>query len=231
LPARQSLIPAAIVFLLSAISGSGDAPAISVGFTGSFLDLVDSSRTSTFALVGGTILDGGYGYVPGDLIGLNWGFYTTQAVLAVDAVNSIGAVTAYHVEIAGSYSAVPANPITTTSSRAILFGRSLFGTGPYGGGHGSGFTLEGEWEEATGPFAGVDAVGQIVSFSDFAATGAGLKYLPAGQTLMVAIDAPATYATYKLECLVFGALVGSMPALGISTNLFGKQAYGLGIYG
>jgi hypothetical protein len=46
-PAEQTFIPTQIVFLLTDIAGSGDAPTVCVGFTTSFRQIIDSSRTAT----------------------------------------------------------------------------------------------------------------------------------------------------------------------------------------
>jgi hypothetical protein len=45
--AQQTFIPTQIIFVLTDIAGSGDAPTLCVGFTTSFRQIIDSSRTST----------------------------------------------------------------------------------------------------------------------------------------------------------------------------------------
>jgi hypothetical protein len=231
-PVRQSFIPTTIMFALTAISGSGDPPAVSVGVTSDARGLVDSSQISTFALAGGSILDGGYGYVPGDTVALDWGLYSSQSLLTVLSVNAIGAVTAYEIVAAGSYRAVPANPVTTISAQTSLFGQTLYGLNPFGGGHGSGLKLEAIWDEVAGPFVGVETVGRVVSFRDFTQTGTNFKYLTGGQIITVTVDAPATYSSYVLQCLVFGLVTGPLatPAA-VLPHAFGKLPYGVGVFG
>lgn len=78
------------------------------------------------ALSGGTINAAGTGYSVDDVLTLSGGTSTTTAQVKVTAV-STGAVTAYTIQRAGTYTVRPANPVDVT------------------GGGGSGFKLAATW--------------------------------------------------------------------------------------
>jgi hypothetical protein len=230
-PANQTLIPTSILFKLSAISGSGLPPAVSVGFTGVFHDLVDSARTTSYVLTGGSIAAAGQGYVVGDTISLNWG--AVQPVVIVDAVNGQGGVTAYQISTAGIAALPSTAAISTTSVRTSMFGLGQYGLTPFGGGYGSGFLFDGVWSFLSNPFGG--SATPIVSFDDFATTaghdGADFRYLNGGTVLTAQVDAAATFTTYTLSVLVFGFLTDIQPAATLPISSFGMGHFGLGVFG
>jgi hypothetical protein len=87
-------------------------------------------ETTTYTLTSTAIDQAGTGYAPGDTITVQGGIHSALATLVVDTV-SAGAVLTYHVSAAGTYTSLPANPITTTTS-----------------GSGSGFTFDGTWTQS-----------------------------------------------------------------------------------
>jgi hypothetical protein len=97
-PLGQIMIPTDVVFALTAITGSGDGPAINVGMTAtSYDDLIDNAISSSFALSGGSVFAAGSGYVPADVLTLSGGTHSvaatvtvTDTLLASVAINAIG---------------------------------------------------------------------------------------------------------------------------------------------
>jgi hypothetical protein len=230
-PANMTLLPTEILFVLTGISGSGIPPAVSIGFSGSFHNLIDSTRTTAYALTGGSIFAPGEGYLVGDQIVLAWG--AVQPVLTVEAINGDGAVTAYDISNPGSSAIQSTDPINSTSVRTSIYGEQLYGTGPYGGGHGSGFLFNATWSVLTNPLG--TTLGGVASITDFASTagqsGAGFQYINGGETVTARVDEPATFAAYTLDVLIFGPLIGFMPAAVLPGSQFGKGSYGLRLYG
>jgi hypothetical protein len=97
-PAGQILIPTEVVFALTDISGSGNPPAINLGFEGTFRDYIDSTSTTTYSPLTATPFAPGTGYVPGDVLTLTGGTHAGSAVtltltdtlLASSALNAPG---------------------------------------------------------------------------------------------------------------------------------------------
>ena len=84
--------------------------------TGNHLVLVDfGADTSVFYAARATVSSGGSGYAVGDQITLSGGTSTTAAVVQVVAVSG-GAITSAYVRTAGSYTAVPSNPVSQAST-------------------------------------------------------------------------------------------------------------------
>lgn len=99
-PTGEKFIPTSIVFALTNVSGTGEGPAVNVGFTDpNYNDYIDSTIGGTYALTDGSFFAGGSGYSIGDVLTLSGGTHTVAATvtlsslkLASTALNAAGTV-------------------------------------------------------------------------------------------------------------------------------------------
>jgi hypothetical protein len=189
-PAGYSVIPTALVFVLTHIAGSGTSPAINVGYTGSFRELIDSVRNTTYTLNSTSALAAaGTGYSGTNVLSLVGGTHSSTATITVDTVNT-GAVATFHVSAIGSYTVLPSNPVSVT------------------GGGGSGFTLTAVWDTVSTLFDSFAANGQIISARDFfslgSSSGADFKIAPEGTAITARVAFPSAHSSYAMKCFLFG---------------------------
>lgn len=129
------------------ITISAPTTAGGVQATGSVAMQITSSSTVSVA---------GTGYAIGDTITLSGGTFTQAAVLTVATLSGSGVAT-FTVTTSGTYTALPSNPISTTSSGA-----------------GTGFRLTGVWTVKTAGIVGTAGSGYVeqptITFSSGGAT-------------------------------------------------------------
>lgn len=192
-PANETFIPTSVVFLLTDITGEGVGPAINVGFSGSYQELIDSTRSTGYTLSSASsISDAGSGYSEDDILTLTGGTFDDVATITVDSVGEGGVVLTFHISAIGSYTEIPTNPVACS------------------GGDGGSFKLTAVWDLTGGLLADINTVGQILNVSDLTTTagsdGLDYEYLTGGDVLKARVAFPSTYDDYTIKCFVFGFL-------------------------
>lgn len=175
------------------ISNGGTVTAVTVTAGGSYI-VVPTITISAPTTAGGvqatgsvtmqitsssTIASAGSGYAIGDTITLVGGTFSVVATLTVATLSGSGVAT-FTVATSGTYTALPTNPISTTSSGA-----------------GTGFTLTGNWTVKTTGVVGTAGSGYVeqptVTFSSgsaaaYASVGSGTIIRALGSTGLQSLD-------------------------------------------
>lgn len=74
----------------------------------------EASVSAVGAAVVHQVVSGGAGYTTSDVLTVSGGAYSTQSTVIVDTVDGSGAITSAHIGTAGSYSAIPGAPSSTS---------------------------------------------------------------------------------------------------------------------
>jgi hypothetical protein len=132
-PAERTFIPTQIIFLLTDIAGSGEAPTVCVGFTTSFRQIIDSSRTSTLfddiTSVGQIISVIDFADTAGHS-GVDYKYLTGGQTLTV-RVDNAATYSTYTLQcLAFGFEA--GNAPTTAAVATSIYGRGLFGEDLFG---------------------------------------------------------------------------------------------------
>lgn len=163
-PTGKIMIPTEIIFALTAISGSGTAPAINLGYQGSLNDYIDAGLSTNYAAASAIPFAAGTAYSPGDTLTLTGGTHSSAATLTVATLKLVSATIAaggtgygnaqtFNVTVAGGTTSQAATVnVTSNSSGVITTINSVTVPGSYTvlptlsgnavtGGSGSGLTL------------------------------------------------------------------------------------------
>lgn len=111
--------PISAVTVTNAGSGYTSLPTLGTSGNGS-----GASLSPNMKALAATLQAAGSGYAPGDTITLTGGTHSAAIVITVDTVSS-GAIATFHISTAGSYSALPTNPVAQGSTSGVGTGATF----------------------------------------------------------------------------------------------------------